>query len=172
MIKAKGFTLIELVVVIVILGIISAVATPRFIDLDRDARIASLETVEGAILSATELTYSKAIIIGANENDRSSRRNPPYFEIAEQPVELKYGFPESRSDEFNSIAMEELLDLSAQYEVCYGSNNQCTAQNSSHISIGYGLEDGEACYVKYIEPGGTGNPSDTEFLIEQDYSEC
>ena len=53
--QQKGFTLIELVVVIVILGILSAFALPRFLDLRRDARIASIEGIGGSIKSASGL---------------------------------------------------------------------------------------------------------------------
>jgi MSHA pilin protein MshA len=54
---SKGFTLIELVVVIVILGILSATALPKFIDLSGDAKGAALEGVAGAIESASAINY-------------------------------------------------------------------------------------------------------------------
>ncbi|GIC79514.1 prepilin-type N-terminal cleavage/methylation domain-containing protein [Moritella sp. F3] len=62
--KKNGFTLIELVIVIIILGVLAATAVPKFINLQSDARIATLEGVEGAILSANNIVYSKAVIQG------------------------------------------------------------------------------------------------------------
>ena len=53
-----GFTLIELVVVIVILGILSAVALPKFIDMSGDASTAALKGVVGAISSASAINYA------------------------------------------------------------------------------------------------------------------
>ena len=62
--QQKGFTLIELVVVIVILGILAATAAPKFIDLTSDARESVMEGVQGSINSAVNLVHAKAIVEG------------------------------------------------------------------------------------------------------------
>ena len=62
----QGFTLIELVVVIVILGILAVTAAPKFIDLTSDARESVMQGVKGSIESAVSLAQSKALIDNQN----------------------------------------------------------------------------------------------------------
>jgi MSHA pilin protein MshA len=64
--KQGGFTLVELIVVIVILGILAATALPRFINVTNDARIAAVQGFAGGIRSAVGLAQARFYAFGSS----------------------------------------------------------------------------------------------------------
>ena len=95
--KRNGFTLIELVVVIVILGILAAIAAPKFMDLQTDARISAINGLSGAIKSAVNMSYAKSIIKGTDKLDVfcGVEKNANISTCPEGATEVftKYGIP-------------------------------------------------------------------------------
>ena len=83
--RQTGFTLIELVIVIVILGILAAAALPRFSDLSTDARVAAVNGLAGSIRSAASIAKATQLAKGLVSNVTVS--------LDGQPIAMAFGFP-------------------------------------------------------------------------------
>ncbi len=83
--QQKGFTMIELIMVIVILGILAAMALPRFYDLQTDARVAKMQAALGAIKSASAIAHSAFLVAGTS---------PATVTLEGSSVPLVNGYPD------------------------------------------------------------------------------
>lgn len=160
--NSKGFTLIELVVVIVILGILAATAAPKFIDVSSDAKAATIESIAGSLKTAAELTNMKARIKGCEQDAKCD------IDILQGSMEIEYGYPEARG-EGSDLDIVDMIEFDTDVFTVNDDNN-------SNVEIGYDVEnnlDGN-CYARYIEQSGTGHPdqNSTEPHIETVTTGC
>ncbi|MBB1405588.1 prepilin-type N-terminal cleavage/methylation domain-containing protein [Pseudoalteromonas sp. SG44-5] len=98
--KQAGFTLVELIIVIVILGILAVVAAPRFLNLQGDANASTLEGLQGSIRSGMNIVNGKSII--ASEQKEATAT----VAVDTGDVATVYGYPAA-----TQAAFEAFLDV-------------------------------------------------------------
>jgi MSHA pilin protein MshA len=90
--RNAGFTLIELVIVIIVLGILAATAVPKFINLQDDAKEAAMKGLEGALHSGANIVYSKSAIDGTEGLENKSVID------AGTTIQTNYGYPKASKE--------------------------------------------------------------------------
>ncbi|KJG01151.1 type II secretion system protein [Photobacterium angustum] len=132
--KQQGFTLIELVVVIVILGILAVVAAPKFMNLQNDARNASLHGLKGAIEEAAGVVYGKAAIQGRDHTDGEVDGIETSFGY---PTATPLGIGKAVKGLGSSSSEWTIIDIQSN-EISYTFHNQAKE-----------ARDNKKCLVKY-----------------------
>lgn len=153
--KQQGFTLIELVVVIIILGILAVVAAPKFINLQSDARVSALQGLKGAIQGANSLVYSKAALAG--QETASSATNVDIGNGTTINVSTIYGYMVATQNALVS-GMDIKLDAST---VTDPKADWIVTENSTATPASLTLKQNGApanCYITYEQATSTSQP--------------
>ena len=147
--KSHGFTLIELVVVIVILGILSAVAVPKFIDLTKDARAAILASVAGDMKSLNELIHAKAIVLGKHKTSGNE-----FFDSNLGEINIYNGYLETIGEGASQIGIFEMVGVDNLDDFTLsGEVGGCAYRRGGYGDLGSPGSNnlGDMCFVEYRE---------------------
>lgn len=131
--QQSGFTLIELVMVIVILGILAATAAPRFLNLQADARTAAVDGLAGGLKSAGAIVYT-ACILDAACNQAAAAST---VTVGGTAIAVAYGWPTIASiDIAADLTLGKFTAADAGTTRTYTLAANCTASYTNSTGAG------------------------------------
>ena len=107
--RTKGFTLIEVVLVITILGVLAAFAVPRFADLKSGARAAALDGMVGSIRGGAAMAHALTLAQGLGPNDP--------VQMEGQAIPMIAGYPDA-----TGAALAAGLILGDEFQIQFFGN--------------------------------------------------
>lgn len=163
--QQRGFTLIELIIVIVILGILAVTAAPKFIDIQGDATASTLQGVKAALQGGSQLVYAKAAIGGVQ---KAPAAGTSLVVISGVNVLTDFGYPDAESNSTNAI-LSTWVDISANdFTLVPGTVGTATATvpatgtfalipatGSPTVDYTETVTTGTSCHVLFTEATGT-----------------
>lgn len=166
--KNDGFTLIELIAVLVIVSILAAVAIPTFTDLSSEARVATLRNIKSSMVSTVTLVKAHALTQGiraAPENPGGSSQTDyvVQFNGAATEVDWRNLCPESRAEVGDRLTMLDFIDVNETGGLSSSLNNQYTL--IGYDIPGFSVPTDSGCYVIY---DSFGDPDCTVTLVTED----
>ena len=168
----KGFTLIELIIVIVVLGILAVTAAPQFIDFSTDARTSTVNGLKGSAKAASQLVHARALADSA-ASTADTATTPEEVTVGGSTVVLNYRYAAAHSfigaldisDEWS----EELAD-GADVNTIGSTASAAAATQAIYYPEGVNsptaATDAGTCYVIYQEAGSDGDQPEVEAVTD------
>jgi MSHA pilin protein MshA len=172
--QQSGFTLIELIIVIVILGLLAVTAAPKFIDIQSDAKASTIEGVKAALQGGSKLVFAKSAIAGKQKNATGvagAAAADSQVTIGTLTVETNFGYPSAAS--FTAIRTAALAgsdvavfaeldesdwDLDDSYPAA--GSFTITPQGIAAAAAPTGGDDDTRCQITYTNSTGANDTPD------------
>lgn len=147
--KTKGFTLIELIIVIVVVGILAVTAAPKLLNIQKDAQAGVLKGLKSALVASSDIVYAKSLLEGVEGRADTTLSSG---------IRVRYGYPYATQTNLKLVAdfTEDDWKLTGSApEVIFTLETQTSGFSNDEI------EEDEVCKLTYRHPNRGEKPTIT-----------